>query len=98
MTVPATDTAAMRQIIRALKAAGWELDRVFDGEEDVPAPTETKALDAINAVDMAHLHVKRGDETGWVWFVLGNDPDEVAADYTVNLTVPIEDVTDGWWE
>lgn len=99
MSAPSSDKAAATQIIRGLIHDGWRLDRVYDGGEDIDVTTVTQALDAIFAVDMAHLHVKHRDtgKTGWVWFVLGNDPEEVAADYTVNLSDAIDPITEKWW-
>lgn len=99
MNAPTSDRNAATEIIRGVIHGGWRLDRVFDGEEDIDVTTVTQALDAIFAVDMAHLHVKHptSGDTGWIWFVLGNDPDEVVADHTVNLSDAIDPVTDGWW-
>lgn len=97
MSTPTSDTAGIRQVIRALKADGWELAFVFDGEEDVTVTGEREAIDAITAVDDAYLNVERNGTTGWVRFVLGNAPDEVVCDYTTNLTV-VDMLTSGWYE
>jgi hypothetical protein len=97
MAAPVSDKAGIRQAIRALKADGWELAFVNDGDyEDVAVSTETEAIDAITAVDDASLHVTKGTDTGWVRFVMGNEPDEVVCDYTTNLTA-IDTLTDGWY-
>lgn len=84
------DERGIRKAIRALRADGWELDRVYDGDPDVDVRTEKEAIEAVTAVDEAYLHFKRGDETGWIFFVMGEareeDPLEVACDYTTNLT------------
>ena len=100
MTAPSSDRAAVRQIIRAIRASGWVLVSVYDGEDRIPVANETEALDAIFAVDEATLTVAEGTPTGpsgWVYFVLGNDPEEVAADYTINLEHAIGPLTEGWW-
>lgn len=99
MNTPTTDREAATQIIDGVLAAGWDLLFVRDGEEDVHVNTRDEALDAIFAVDMAHLFVQHEetDNTGWIWFVLGNDPDEVVADHTTNLSPAIDPVTDRWW-
>jgi hypothetical protein len=102
MSTPSTDKAAIRQIIRALIAAGHTLAFVYDGEEDVPVTNETEAIDAIMAVDQAHLHVHlplqplREQERGYVFFVLGNEPYEVACDYTLNLDPVLGPLTSSW--
>ena len=93
MSVPTTDSAGIRRVIRALVADGWKLEAV----EDERVNSETVAVAEVLAYDDAYLHVSKGDETGWVRFVMGNSPEEVAADYTVNLTA-VEAETETWWE
>lgn len=96
MSTPKDDKAAIRAIIRAVRAAGWHLDHVNDGEEEIAVATEEAALDAITAVDEARLYVRKQGRRGWVLFVMGNEPYEVAADYTVGLTDAIDPLTDSW--
>lgn len=99
MSAPSSDRAGIRQTIRALRDAGWVLVEVFDGEEDVPVSTETKAVDTITDVDDAFLHVAEGTATGqrgWVRFVMGNAPDEVICDHTINLGSVLDPLMDGW--
>lgn len=70
MTAPQTDESAIRQTIRALVAAGYSLLHVDDGEESIRVSTESAALEAITAVDEAHLFVTHGPTvSGWVYFV-----------------------------
>lgn len=97
-TTPTSDRAAATQIIRGIIHAGWRLQCVADGEEEINVTTVTQALDAIFAVDMAHLYVRhpKTDERGWIWFVLGNDPEEVVCDHTLNLSPAIDPIMDGW--
>lgn len=97
MATPESDSAAIRQIIRGLRAAGWELDSVWDGEESEPVTTETAAIEAITGLDQAHLYVKKQGVDGWVFFVLGNEPFEVANDYTTNLSDAIDPITEPWF-
>lgn len=105
MPAPKDDTAGIRQVIRALKANGWEIDSAWDGEESLENPNETDAIDWVMACDQGHIYFKqmsekypdRVNETGWVFFVLGNDPDEVVCDYTTNLDPTVEDLTRSWW-
>ncbi len=98
MTLRKADRAAVRAIIRGVRKGGWDLNFVADGEEDVEVKTEEEALDAIFAVDMARLYVvNRADTTeGWLFFVLGNDPEEVLNDCTINLSDVVDPVTDAW--
>ena len=98
MSTPSTDRSAISQVIDGLTKAGWTLDRVYDGgDEDIPTPTKPEAMEAITAVDDAFLHVARNEDTGWVRFVMGNEPIEVVCDNTVNLSDAIDPVTDPWW-
>jgi len=100
MSAPSTDQAGIRQTIRALRAAGYELTEVFDGEDRVLVQTEADALDAITAVEDAYLFVTHSADPvphTWVRFVLGNDPEEVVCDYTTNLEDVIGPLTESWW-
>ena len=99
MGAPESDSAAIRQTIRALKAAAWTLDYVDNGEEDIPVKTEQEAIDAITAVDQAWLFVKRTENgvRSYVFFVLGNDPEEVICDHTVDLSPVLDPLTDRWF-
>ena len=100
MTAPSTDGAAVRQIIRAVKAAGWVLSHVWDGEEETPVASETGALALVMDLDESVLHFTKRTgpltERGYVYFVLGNEPFEVAADYTVNLEGALAPLFDRW--
>lgn len=99
MTAPSTDQAGIRQTIRALKAAGYTLLEVWDGgDEMVKVKTETEAIDAIMAVDDAHLFVRTpdGDYNPWVRFVMGNDPEEVICDHETSLSPVLDPLTKEW--
>lgn len=97
MAAPSSDSAGIRQAIRALRGAGYTLVEVWDGEETVPVKNESEAVAAITAVDDATLFVRtpEGDRDPWVRFVMGNDPEEVICDYVVDLTV-LDDLIDTW--
>ncbi len=95
MSAPTTDRGGIQQTIRTLRADGWTLSHVYDGER-VPVSNETEAIDAVTAVDDSWLHVRKGTEKGAVRFVLGNDPEEVVCDYTVNLTC-LDTLTESWY-
>ena len=100
MATPSNEGAAVRALIRAVRADGWVMTVVDDGgdeDEIIPVRTEGEALEAIFAVDEAYLYFTRSGERAWIRFVLGNEPEEVACDYTVNLSDAIDPVTDKWW-
>lgn len=99
MSAPSTDKAGIRQIIRALVAADITLLSVDIGDGEEAVTSEAQALDECTAGDEAWLVVRLadGDTTGWIRFVLGNDPEEVVCDHTVNLSPVIDPVTEKWW-
>lgn len=102
MAAPSTDKAAIRQVIRALKAGGWSLTGVDDGGDYVTIgnDSETEAIEAIMAVDEATLAVHRNVEGGrasaWVWFVMGNEPFEVVADHSTDLSPILDALAESW--
>ncbi len=97
MATPTTERGGIIQAIRALRAGGWELAYVNDGEDDITVTNEREAVEAIMAVDEATLAVRHNSDTklGWVYFVLGNAPYEVINDYTINLE-ELDTLTSEW--
>ena len=99
MTAPSSDRAAIRQIIRALLAANHALVEVNDGEEQFVVKNEREAIEGIMAVDVATLWVRKPDgEVSFILFVMGNDPEEVAADWGVSLSPVLDPLTESWWD
>lgn len=99
MSAPSSDRAAIRQTIRALRAAGYAPYQVNDGEEvtDVRGATENKIIEDLMATDQSWLFVAPAEgRREWVLFVLGNDPEEVINDYTVGLTDIIDPLFEKW--
>lgn len=98
--LPKSDEDAARQIIDALLAAGYVLDHVDDGGDEVKVRTTDDAWEAIDAVEDATLYVKTGRDAVallHVRFVLGNSPDEVVCDHAVRLSPVIDPVCHKWW-
>jgi hypothetical protein len=96
VSAPSSDRAGIRQAIRAVRAAGWELSSVWDGEEVLAVRTEDEAIEAVTAVDSATLNLTRDSDAGSILFVLGNDPEEVVCNYTTNLDPWIDRLIDSW--
>lgn len=97
MSTPSSDKSAIRQIIRTLRAAGYVLNYVNDGEERISVANEAEAIEAITAVDEAVLWVAHPERReSHVYFVLGNEPFEVAADYGVSLDETLQPLFDHW--
>lgn len=81
------EVAIIKATVKALLAEGFSLS-VFDGEEDSPISTDTKAVhNALYNTDEDYLNVFLKDDKayGWVRFVYGNDGWDVINNYTVNL-------------
>ena len=99
MSKPSTDRSAITQIIKGIMAKGVTLDYVDDGGEDIKVQTVAEAVTAITDVDIATLYVNLPNgQSSFVYFVQGNDPEEVAADYGVSLSDYIEPITLPWWD
>jgi hypothetical protein len=97
MSVPSSDSAAIRQIIRALIDAGYELDSVDNGGVIEPVINSIEAMEEITSVDSAWLFVKdsKGEDHG-VFFVLGNSPEEVASDWNTSIDHVMSPLLDKW--
>jgi len=96
---PSNDREAITLILEGLVKTGHTLVETDDGEEVIPTPTVEDAVEAVTAVDMATVVMRTpAGERRWVWFVQGNEPEEVAADYTVGLDPDLSNIVDPWWE
>lgn len=93
-------------LVHKLVKAGFTLTAVDDGEERIKVRTAKEAVEAINAVDDSHLFLTK-DFAGkpvktWLFIVLGNEPEETVADYSITELEPeLEAVLDAFaarWE
>lgn len=88
MTTPKTDRTAILQLIHTLKKAGWKAVRISYPEDVNVRDMNPNAIATHIAdnYDIAILEFKKPEvdnyRTQWIYFVLGNSPEEVAADYT----------------
>lgn len=109
MSAPSSDKAAIRQVIRALRKANHTVTAATDGAGEThrfaPDALEEAIIAEVTSCDDGTLHVRLpGDgplkerERGWIYFVLGNDPEEVVCDHTVNLSPVLDPLTEGWWD
>jgi hypothetical protein len=82
----------IEHLVSALKLAGWHPTGVDDGgDEPVSCGSPREILEAVFAVEEATLFVERvtpegKHQRGAVQFILGNAPEEVAADWSGNLS------------
>lgn len=103
MGAPSSDKAGVRQTIRALRAADHVITAVEDGAGEVipfgPDASEDDIIADVMSCDDGLLRVTLPDGlvTGHVYFVFGNDPEEVICDHTVNLSPVLDPLTEGWW-
>lgn len=73
----------VRHMIRTLKANGWVLDCIDNGDgEDLKVDTETEAMEEIFAVDEARVYFTKGGKTHGVFLVMGNDGYDVICDHS----------------
>lgn len=103
MSNPTTDRGAITRILTGLTEAGWTLVEVADDtwnpDERQAVSTVHEATEAIMAVDEGWVFLSKPEaKSQYIYFVLGNDPEEVAADYTVGLDPDLSAITDPWWE
>lgn len=97
MSAPSSDVAAIRQIIRALHAADHVIRSVDNGGGRVKVTNEADTIEECNAADEAYMFVTLPDgTTGWIRFVLGNEPFEVVCDNTTNLEPVLAPLTEKW--
>lgn len=99
MGKPSTDKAGVRQTYRALKAAGYGIDVQDGAGEEFLDLNENDAIGEVMSCDDGYFLVKdsSGERFGWVWFVFGNDPEEVICDHTTNLSHVLDPMTEMWW-
>lgn len=100
MGTPSTDKSAIRQIVTAIVESGYELKFVDNGgdwDENVEVSTVTEAVKEVCEVDEASLVVEGpSGERAFVYFVLGNSPEEVGADWSVSLDEVLRSVIRNW--
>ena len=68
-----------------LKKAGFTPFQVNNGDEDEQTPTWKEALSETTATGEASVYLKHPDTEKliWLYIVLGNEPEELVADYSV---------------
>lgn len=100
---PSNDREAISLIIDGLIKVGVTPTMSRDGEnEDLPYTDKDSALDWLTSCDESVLFVDLPEgadhPTSHIYFVLGNEPYEVASDYGVSLSPYLDPITEPWWE
>lgn len=99
MSAPKNDRAGVKKTFKALTEAGYTIT-AQDGEGDqIEAKTAKEAADHVMTCDDGYFVVKQdgGERVGFVWFVFGNDPEEVVCDYSTSLSHVLDPLTRSWW-
>lgn len=99
---PSNDREAISLIIDGLIERGVTPIMCRDGEnEDLNYTDKESALDWLTSCDESVLFVKLPPdserETSHIYFVLGNEPEEVACDYGVSLSPYLDPIIEPWW-
>lgn len=96
---PSNDREAISLIIDGLIARGCTPVSSTDGEgEELPYTDKDEAVDWLTSCDDSSFDLTLPDGSpSWIYFVLGNEPEEVACDHHVNLSTFIDPITDPWW-
>jgi hypothetical protein len=97
---PSNDREAISLILHGLEERGVIIDESHDGAGEVLIHTDhAETLDWLTSCDDSTLSVTLPNgQASWVYFVLGNEPEEVACDYGVSLSEFIDPITDPWWD
>src|SRR6478736_14263 len=97
---PSNDREAVSLIIDGLIDRGVKITSVVDAEnEEFAYENKEQAMGELMSCDYGTMNVELPDGTEtWVWFVYGNDPEEVAADHGVSLSEYIDPIVSPWWE
>ena len=101
--IPQNDREAISLIIDGLIERGCKPTVSRDGEgEDLYYTDKESALDWLTSCDESVLFVDlpegAGRKSSHIYFVLGNEPIEVACDYGVSLDPYLSPIVNPWWE
>lgn len=99
---PSNDREAITLILKGLTEVGCKVTEVCDDtycpEELTPVNSIEEAVDLVTGVDEAVAYLDLPDgRSSFIYFVLGNDPEEVACDHGVNLSEFIDPIVEPWW-
>lgn len=98
---PSSDAEAMRLILDGLVEAGCKVTHVHDGEEPNPVGSIDEALVLLNNLDEATVWIDLPPgydrSNSFIYFVMGNSPEEVACDYGVSLSPLLDPIIEPWW-
>jgi hypothetical protein len=70
-------------LYNTLKHAGWNLFKVFDGEESYSVSAKQELFDAVDSVEYTWAYFRKNGKTHGVMLIPGNDGD-IISDYPYN--------------
>ena len=91
-------TQPVMSLLHKLQEADIQIIAVNDGDEydevvgDTNLAARKDAADMITAVDEAWVRVKHKDDFASLYLVLGNDTNEILADYSYPLNTELEEI------
>lgn len=97
---PSNDREAISLIIDGLSGRGIVPTHAVDGAgEAIEFVDKNEALDWLTSCDDSRLevYVPEIETDSWIYFVLGNDPEEVVCDYGVSLSPYLDPIVEPWW-
>jgi len=108
---PSNDREAMTLILQGLVKTGHVVTSVqqdvHDKTDQIPCTDPETAANLVAECDegLVYLNLPGSDTPtdgsegwdGYIWFVLGNEPEEVACDYTTNLDPDLDSIVSPWW-
>lgn len=74
----------VRSLLKRLTDNKYELEVVDNGEESVKVKSRNDAVEHIMSVDISTLIVRKNSLRLCLCLILGNDPGELVADYSVD--------------
>jgi hypothetical protein len=81
----------VKSLLAKFQEAGFNISNVYDGEDMIPIDqtlSKTKirhsAADIVVSVDESFVYINKDGMRARLFIVLGNDPEELVADYNYN--------------
>ncbi len=100
--IPSNDREAITLIMDGLREVGVLPVSTWDGEAEKKASTTAEVVAIATNLDEVVVNVTLPPgaerESTHIYFVLGNEPIEVASDHGVSLSPYIDPIVNPWWK
>jgi hypothetical protein len=101
---PSTDREAVTLILQGLLDVGVTIRGGNNGEDPEDFTTLEAAVNYVFEVDVCTIYValpelseSNNEKRSHLFFVLGNDPEEVLCDHGVSLSPYVDPIVTPWW-